>query len=201
MKLTKNFIRQNKGKRFNLTLSDGVRLTSIGFIIENDTIKYLGAKQKKNGNDIPNEWNIIDIEPIINKITPQLNAKRLLTKIHPDTWNDFKVELEGLLNGKELTYEFITHFDNKTLSFRKIKPLLPEDEFKRLSKAFDSKEPFKYNHSAERKCGRDIVISCNVCKDGIYRGYMCSTNPVNNVTDWYLILNPRYAVYYEREKK
>ena len=77
--------------------------------------------------------------------------------------------------------------------------LLNRIEQERLKEAFESKTEFRWHRNAMGKQGRDLSISTRMCDDGIFRAWFSSEFPGCGNGDYYLLLSPTTAVYYERD--
>lgn len=193
--ITKEFIEENKGKRFNIELSDGRKFSNIGFFMYQSIKCYLPSKNTRQGYHIPYDWNVVRITERQKKIcTNYGNAKTILNKIHPNLWDELKVEMNNVMNGKE-SQDFEWHFKNK-LKFRNIKKLFPPYVNNNIAEAIKNKT--NYNHHAPGK-KRDFSVSITMGEDGVLRGFFNSEYSGCLNGDYYLLLNPTTAIFYETD--
>lgn len=199
MIITEKFIEENKGKRFDIELTDGTKLKSIGFFVASNYRCYMTSRQRTRGRVIPWDWRIKTIVEVIkDKPTATGNAKKILKRLHFNAWSNLKEEYEGIVNGDEPSQDFKWHFMGK-LKFRNISSELNTTEKFMLNKAFENKEDFRWSRSARGAQGRDLSIETKLCDDGIFKAWFSSEYAGCGNGDYYLLLNPTTAIYYERD--
>lgn len=193
--ITTEFIEQNKGKRFNIELSDGKKLNNIGFFMYGETFCYLPSRNRRQGRSIPWDWDIISMTEVVKKTYTDIgNAKTILNKIHPNVWDNLKTEMNNVINGKE-NQDFDWHFKNK-LKFRCITKLFPSWVKQELINAFENKTNFSYNLNGKK---RDYSVEVKMCEDGVLRAWFASEYRGCGNGDYYLLLNPTTAIFYETD--
>lgn len=201
MNITEKFVEDNKGKRFNITMKDGKVLKNIAFFNYHGTPCYMTSRQKVRGRYIPYDWNIEKIEEVVKvEYTNEGNAKKLLKKLHANCWDNLKEDWTKIANGEEVTRDFEWHFIGK-LKFRNITKEFKwqEHELELLKQAFENKTEYRWSRTAMRPQGRDLSISTKLGDDGIFRAWFSSEFAGCGNGDYYLLLNPTTAVYYERD--
>lgn len=200
MEITREFIEANKDKRFNIELGNGVKLNRVGFFISVcENLCYKNSRQKRNGFLIPYRWDIKNIVEVKKKETSVLgNAKIILNRINVNAWTDIQTSLKGFINGGEKSSEFEYHWNGR-LNFRNVTTLLNKTEQEEIKKAFQEKKEFRWSRRTSHHSGRDLSIHCNLCDDGIYRAWFSSEYMGCGNGDYYLLLSPTTAIYYERD--
>lgn len=199
MKITREFVELHKGKRFNIVLKDGTTLNKIGFFNTELFPCYMNSRQKSTGRAVPYNWDIVKIEEVKkDKPTVEGNVKKILRRLHKNVWSNLREEYSGYLEGEEISNDFRYHFLGE-LKFRNISSLLNSQEKENLKKAFENKEECNWFRKALKPQGRDLSISTKVCDDGIFRAWFSSEFAGCGNGDYYLLLSPTTAIYYERD--
>ena len=80
-----------------------------------------------------------------------------------------------------------------------LKKLLGDREYSLLVNAFENKTNFTWSRNSYSSKGRDLSISAKLCEDGIYRAWFSSEFSGCANGDYYLLISPNIAVYYERD--
>jgi hypothetical protein len=62
--------------------------------------------------------------------------------------------------------------------------------------AFDQKKSLQYHRDGKR---RDLSIETKLCEDGIFRAWYSSEYRGCANGDYYLVISPTQAIYYERD--
>lgn len=194
--ITKEFIEENKNRRFDIELSTGEKLKNIGFFISSaGNLCYLPSKKKRYGYVIPWNWKVVSITERQKKIYTDIgNAKTILNKIHLNAWDNLKVEMNDVINGKE-SQDFKWHFKNK-LKFRNVAKLMSPNYRQQLVSAFENKCDFHWNYKGKK---RDYTIEVTLCADGVLRAIFSSEYSGCLNGDYYLLLNPTTAIFYETD--
>ena len=199
IEITTKFVKENKGKRFNITLSDGTTHNKIAFFDYYGSICYMNSRQKRRGYLLSHDWEIVKLKEVTPPaIDPIKNAKRLYNKTHKNAWDNLIQDWSDYINGGEMSNDFKNHFMDK-LTFRSMTTLLSDYELELLKEAFDKKKEFTWNRLANSPRGRDLSIVTKMCDDGIFRAWFSSEFYRCGNGDYYLLLNPTTAVYYERD--
>ncbi len=218
--IDREFVEQNASKRFNITFSEEVqvvfagryktvkKLNSIGFFIGKDTndICYKTAKQKWRGYTITRlpVDKIIKMEEATKTYSAVENAKKILKKIHPNAWPELRKQMQDIIDGKEPEQDFNWHFAGK-LTFVNIGSKMDKMErqwaLKAFEMAFENKTEYSWSKRARGPQGRDLSASVQVSqyKDEHVRAFYSSEFPGCGNGDYYLLLNPTTAIYYERD--
>lgn len=202
--INEQFVKANKGNRFNVTIDNGKVLKNIGFFISGGHICYLTSRQKRHGYYIHgSDLMYIKSLELVPKSTydTRKNAKSILKKIHPNAWLPIKHELEAFINGEKEENEMHEYCKGKVRYYsQSIKKLLGESEYNKLVESFEEQTPYKWSRpSYSRGNGRDLSISCEINNDGLYRAYFSSEFKGCCNGDYYLLLNPNKAIFYERD--
>ena len=201
MKVTKQFVEDNKGKRFNVTLKNGYVYNKIEFFTGEYGICYHNSRQKRYGM----YWrhNNSEIKEIVEVNKPvydtKKNIKSYLKKIHPNAWDDIKQDLTKVLDGTKPEINLHEYLTGKVKYRRDIKKLLSVTEFNLLVDAFENKKAFSWHRNTYSPSGRDLSIRTRLCEDGIYRAWFSSEFMGCANGDYYLLINPTTAIYYERD--
>lgn len=201
MEINKVFVSENQNKRLTITFENGRVLKNIKlFIAENGVIAYLSGRQKRRGYSFPIYDKISEIIEVKKRPAPTniSNAKTILKKLHPNAWSDLKKEMIDVIENNIINQDFEWHFTGK-LKFRNISSLLPTYEKERLKRAFENKEQFRWSRSTNHHLGRDLSISCEVGSDGEFRAFFSSEYMGCGNGDYWLLLNPTTAIYYEAD--
>lgn len=203
MKVTKEFVEKNKNKRFNVTLKNGHVYNKIAFFIGSNYggICYHNSRQKRYGSvwrhDNSEIKEIVEVKkPIYDT---KKNIKSYLKKIHPNAWGDIKENLTKVLNGTKNESEVHEYLTGKVKYRRDIKKLLGEGQFNLLVDAFENKKTFSWHRNTYSHSGRDLSISTKLCDDGVFRAWFSSEYMGCGNGDYYLLINPTTAIYYERD--
>lgn len=201
MKVTEQFVKDNKDKRFTISFEDGNVLKNIKlFIGTTGGIGYLQGRQKRQGSYFPIYNTISEIVEVTKKKKEYNsidNAKCILKKIHPNVWNSLKQEMKQVING-EFSQDFEWHFKGK-LNFKNITQYLTEHEKQRLVEAFEQGKDFSWKRKTYHHAGRDLSISLERHTDGNLYAYFSSEYMGCGNGDYWLLLNPTTAIYYERD--
>lgn len=202
MQITAKFVDENRGKRFNITMKDGTVLKRIGFFnYQGKYPCYMTSRQKRRGLGIPYDWDIKSIVEVTQeKPSIKGNAQKILNRIHPNAWQNLQEEYKEVVSGGDPSYDFIGHFTGK-LNFRNIKSLFKYEQrqLALLKEAFENKTEFRWSRSASGHQGRDLSIHTKLGEDGVFRAWFSSEYPGCSNGDYYLLLNPTVAIYYERD--
>jgi len=199
MNITEEFVKENKDKKFTVTLEDGRIFKNIKFFIStNGCICYHVRNQKRYGYHFPCYDKIKNITEHLPKVYNNVsNAKTILKKIHPNAWNNIKEEMKKVIDG-ESVQDFEWHFTGK-LKFRNVSSLLSDYERKRLKESFENKISFGWHQNTHHHSGRDLSISVEIGEDNELRAYFSSEFMGCGNGDYWLLLNPTTAIYYERD--
>lgn len=126
-------------------------------------------------------------------------AQKVLNRLHPNIWSNFKKELQGFIEGTEARPYFLEN--NGKAVFRNIKSLFSEYEIKRIKEAMD--EGGEYSCSLSGTGGssssRDRRVQVKKCEDGVIRAWFSSEYYGCGNGDYYLLINPTTALYIERD--
>lgn len=218
MEITKEFIEANLGKTFlikykkpthigigkKLVLSTEVKVRF--FISSKHNLCYLSGKQTSAGLEI-SYLNLIMAESITEFVKkekpsndPIARAKRIRRKIHPNAWRDIRDKLTNIISGTEEKFPADWSGEEK---YRQLALIIPRHEkdvvLTELKLAFENKSPYRWSRKAQSLNGRDYSIECSVDADGNFRAWFSSEfrNCLNG--DYYLLLNPTTAIFYERD--
>lgn len=202
-KIDNEFVEKNKGKRFNVTLTSGYVYKKISFFIGHNygSIAYHNSRQKRMGSFWrTNDELIQSIEEVAKPIyNTKKNIKSYLKKIHNNAWSDIKVKLNKVLDGELTENDVHEYLVGKVKYRRDIKKLLGTREFEKLVEAFEQKKEYKWNRNTYRHTGRDLSLSTRLCDDGVFRAWFSSEYMGCGNGDYYLLINPTTAIYYERD--
>lgn len=200
MEVTRTFVEENKDKRFIVTFEDGRILKNIKFFLStSNVIAYLSGRQKRRGYSFPIYDKIKEVKEVKKRSEPTDigNAKTILKKIHVNVWDEMKSELNDVINGKS-NQDFEWHFKGK-LKFRNISSLLSITKRAELKEAFENKKEFRWSKNTYHHSGRDLSISTQIGQDGKLRAYFSSEYMGCGNGDYWLLLNPTTAIYYEAD--
>jgi hypothetical protein len=200
--ITNEWVRENYDKRFTVKFENGKELKNIKlFVGTNGSIGYLRGRQKRVGNYFPrydNIESIVDVTKPIKEYTAIGNAKTILNKIHKNCWLDLQEQMQNVIAGNEPCQDFEWHFMGR-LKFRNVASLLREGDRKRLVEAFENKTEYRWSRSGSGNNGRDLSLSTQIGRDGKFRAYFSSEYIGCGNGDYWLLLNPTTAIYYERD--
>jgi hypothetical protein len=201
MNITREFVEENKDKRFTVVFEDGRKLINIKFFISTvGNIAFLTGRQKRRGYAFPAYDELKEIIEVKKRKAPNdiSNAKTILKKIHPNVWESLKTEMNEVINNNTISQDFEWHFRGK-LKFRNISKLLTSTRREELKQAFENKTEFRWNHRTWHHRGRDLSISTQIHEDGQFRAYFSSEYMGCGNGDYWLLLNPTTAIYYEAD--
>ncbi len=202
MTVDNKFVEENKGKRFTFTFVNGLVLKNIKlFVSSYGTIGYLSGNQKRRGYPFPIYDEIKEFVDITKK--PKVyndidNAKSILKKIHPNAWIELQESLKNIINGESIDTDFEYHFRGE-LKFKNVSKYLNEHEAERLKSAFENKTEFNWRRDTMHHSGRDLSIYTRFGSDGHFRGYFNSEYMGCGNGDYWLLLNPTTAIFYETD--
>lgn len=189
------FINENKGKKFDIELSTGEKIKNIEFFMSNGLACYLPSRKKVYGYCIPWYWEVVSItEKKKKEYTDIGNAKTILNKIHPNVWDNLKTEMNDVINGIT-NNDFKWHFKNR-LKFRNVTNLMSPHYRQELIKAFENRTEFSWSNKGKK---RDYSIDVGMGEDGVLRAYFSSEYSGCLNGDYYLLLNPTTAIFYETD--
>lgn len=202
MRITREFVEQNKDKRFTVTFDGGRVLKNIKlFISTNDSICYMIGRQKRRGYLFPIYDTIstmVETTPKKKEYTAIDNAKTILKKIHTNAWDDLKEQMKNVINGNTPEQDFEWHFQGK-LRFKNVAKLMSPHYQELLKQAFENKKEFRWSYNTMHHAGRDLSISTEIGTDGKFRAFFSSEYMGCGNGDYWLLLNPTTAIYYERD--
>ena len=200
MKITNEFIEENKDKRFTIVFDNGVILKNIKFFISTcNTVGYLRGREKRRGSVFPIYNKIKEIKEVNKKVHTDIsNAKTILKKIHPNVWDDLKNEMNDVIKNNIIGQDFEWHFRGK-LKIKTITKHLSLTERLQLKRAFENKERFSWRKYTYHRSGRDLSISTEIGEDGKFRAYFSSEYAGCGNGDYWLLLNPTTAIFYETD--
>ena len=172
------------------------------FISTQDRLCY--SFNKRRGYSFYRHINPIDIKEIRNiseeekekkKINRPHKAELLRNKIYPNLWPEIKSKTGEYLaenDFRESNLESV-YFLNKFSRYRR------EQIENELRIAFDQKKDYCYNQYTNHHSGRDLKIEVKVKEDGTIRAWFSSEYKDCANGDYFLILNPKVAVFYEKD--
>ena len=200
MEITKEFVEQNKDKRFTFVFENGLILKNIKlFVSGTGVIAYLSGRQKRRGYSFPLYQKIKEVIEVKKKVFTDIdNAKTILKKIHPNVWPDIQEDMKRIINGGEISQDFDWHYKGK-LKFKNISSLLNSHEKNRLREAFENKTDYNWSKPTYHHRGRDLSLSTQVGEDGKFRAWFSSEYMGCGNGDYYLLLNPTTAIFYETD--
>jgi hypothetical protein len=199
MEITKQFVEENRSKRFNVILDNGKVLNKIAFFVSTDgTICYHNSRQRRYGYYFGSETIKSITEVVKKQPTIKGNAKSLYNRTHPNAWTCLREEWLNISKGGEITQDFEWHYKG-TLNYRNIACELGRSELSMLKDAFENKTSFNWSRRAKAPQGRDLSIEAKVCDDGVFRAWFSSEFAGCANGDYYLLINPTTAIYYERD--
>jgi hypothetical protein len=131
-----------------------------------------------------------------SETTPEIDqrikrAKSLLRRIDARCWDDIrKRSPEQIANefrdSNLIPFNFINRFP------RHLRPWIKEQ----VANAFEQKKSYQYHRDGKR---RDLSIETKLCEDGIFRAWFSSEYRGCCNGDYYLVISPTQAIYYERD--
>jgi hypothetical protein len=202
--INEEFVKVNKGNRFNVTLDNGRVLKNIAFFISGCRLCFMTSRQKRYGSLVHgSDLTFMKSLELVTKPTydTKKNAESILKRIHPNAWSPVKDELEAFINGEKEENKLHEYCKGKVRYYGKsIKKLLGVSKYNKLVESFENQTPYKWSRrSYSRGNGRDLSISCEINNDGLYRAYFSSEFKGCLNGDYFLLLNPNKAIYYERD--
>jgi len=199
--LTTKWVKENSNKRFTIKFENGRELKNVRLFVNggSDSIGYLQGRAKRMGKFFPMYDNIKSITEVVKKeITAIGNAKTILGRIHPNAWLDLQKEMQAIIDGSEPQSDFNYHFAGK-LNFRSVTAMLGKGYSQRLKEAFENKTEFSWSRGGRGNNGRDLRLSTQIGEDGKFRAYFSSEYIGCGNGDYWLLINPTTAIYYERD--
>jgi hypothetical protein len=134
------------------------------------------------------------VEAVFKEDPAQIRLKRaksLLRRIDDRCWDDIrKRSPEQIANefrdSSLVPFNFINRFP------RHLRPWIQEQ----VKDAFDQKKSYQYHREGKR---RDLSIETKPCEDGIFRAWFSSEYRGCANGDYYLMINPTQAFFYETD--
>lgn len=159
------------------------------FISTNDDLCY--TQSKRTGVKISEmDWQSIVRIEMIHKNEP--NTIRKVEADKEKHWNRINKARYDEVTWSNLTKD---SFPDKKQSFYDISKVFRAEILRGIEEAFQKKENFKYTHSRSK---RDFTVSGLMGEDGVYKAWFSSEYSDTANGDYYLLLNPKVAVYYMR---
>ncbi len=122
-------------------------------------------------------------------------AELLRDKIYPNLWPELKEK-----TGEYLAENDFRESDLKPVYFlNKFSRYNRERIYNDIKTAFDQKKDYNYRQNTNYHTGRDFSIEVKVKEDGTIRAWFSSEYKDCANGDYYLILNPKIAVFYEKD--
>ena len=203
MRITREFVEENKGKRFDVLLKNGVLHNRIRFFISTGgAVCFMNSRQRSRGR----MWWHPEIESItevkVKKVehTIKGNAKKILNRLHENLWADIREGMDQTINTDTPSSDFKYHFNGK-LKFKSMSTVMNKHGLELLKDAIENKKDYKWSNpsSATNGRGRDFRIECYTGGDGNYRAWFSSEYQGCLNGDYYLLLSPTTAVFYETD--
>lgn len=138
----------------------------------------------------------------------QQEAQKVLNRIHKNLWDNVYKEYEEFIEKGEKAYEedswrkapYALANCGKA-KFRSITSVFDDRVLEEIRQAIENKTD--YHHSLPTSSfsgkGRDRSVAVKLCDDGILRAWFSSEYPGCGNGDYYLLINPTTALYYERD--
>jgi hypothetical protein len=118
-------------------------------------------------------------------------AKSLLRRIDERCWDDLRRRSPEQIS-KEFSDSNLVPFNFINRFPRHLRPWIKEQ----VGIAFEQKKVFQYHRDGKR---RDRSIETKLCEDGIFRAWFSSEYRGCCNGDYYLVISPTQAIYYERD--
>ena len=153
---------------------------------------------------------IVDVKPLYKnekKLTQEeINIKAcesFLRRCHENLWTNIQEECKKYIETKDEEYlpDFI-RWTNGKVSYVSIKPKIAYNKdhyLDLLKRSIENKEETKFYFSSKGPQGRDRSFSVATGEDGLTRAWFSSEYPGCGNGDYYLLINPTTALYYERD--
>ena len=129
--------------------------------------------------------------PVDSKAKRLKQAQSLLRRIDDRCWDDIRNRTP-----EQISQEFC---DSNLIPFnfiRRFKPYIRGYIKEKMQDAFANKKAFSYRQEGTK---RDLSIETKLGKDGIFRAWFSSEYAGCANGDYYLIISPSQAIYYERD--
>lgn len=134
----------------------------------------------------------VAITPETDKTAIRLKrAKSLLRRIDSRCWDDIRRRTPEQIasefrDSSLVPFNFIYRFP------RHLRCWIQEQ----VKDAFEQKKSYQYHRDGKR---RDLSIETKLCEDGIFRAWFSSEYRGCANGDYYLVISPTQAIYYERD--
>lgn len=160
------------------------------FISTNDHLCY--TQSARTGLYVSEmEWQNIDRIEMVHRDHPEETTKRNDTK--EKQWNRINKARYDEQTWSNLTKD---SFPDGGDRFYHISKIFDESIINRIEEAFKKKEEFRFTRNRMK---RDFSVSGRMCDNGIYKAWFSSEYSGCGNGDYYLLLNPRVAVFYEKD--
>jgi hypothetical protein len=137
------------------------------------------------------DWQSIDRIEMVNREHPEEISKK----------EDRKEKQWNRINKARYDEQTWSNLDKDSFPdggdrFFYISKIFDESIIKRIVEAFEKKEEFRFTRSRTK---RDFSVSGRMCENGIYKTWFSSEYSGCGNGDYYLLLNPRVAVFYQKD--
>ena len=122
-------------------------------------------------------------------------AELLRKKIHKNLWPELRNKTAKELKEKDFRESNL----NPVYFIKKFSRWSRDRIAKEVEEAIEQKKNYNYRQTTSSPTGRDLSIEVRVCEDGVMRGWFSSEYMGCANGDYYLILNPKVAVFCERD--
>lgn len=137
------------------------------------------------------DWQNIDRIEMIHREHPDEIKKR--TSHKDKMWNRINKSRYDEKTWSNLT---IDSFSNGKGRFYQISKIFDESIISQIEEAFKEKKEFRFTRYRQK---RDFTVSGRMCEGGIYKAWFSSEYSGCGNGDYYLLLNPRVAVFYQKD--
>ncbi len=156
------------------------------------------------------------MDTLNNNMSPQQNAKKALKLLHPNWGDDLRNYLQAVADGKNLNDIEEPFADEEMLTngkFRKITGIFSDEEMDAIRRAFEGDQSVGQKsqdlkngtvYICSRCClwedkGRDVQVQVNICDNGTISAFFSAEYPGYHNGDYYLLLNPTTALFYQQD--
>lgn len=172
------------------------------FVSSNGEIGYNLRRKGRSGfrfTQYIRPENILFIEHIIPERKSKVEKAALIQKkIHPNAWKDFQQISPEEIVEKLPDSDLIPIYIFPKLK-KRIGTIRAEYVKTQLEEAFAEKKPFQYSIRTYHHSGRDWGFETKLCEDGDFRAWFKSEYKDCANGDYYLLLSPTVAVFYEKD--
>lgn len=170
------------------------------FISNSGIFCYTNSARRRTGYPVYRAFGNSDIAFISEfdeeerKVDRNKKAQLLKNKIHPNLWENIQAQ-----TNEEFAKEFVESSLNPVYFIKKIRSCSRKYVADAVKDAIENKKDYSYRQETDSPSGRTLTIEVKKGEDGKLRAWFSSEYYQCANGDYYIILNPKVAIFYERD--